>query len=546
MSFAFGMIRVRFDTAGDAIDIATEGAFIRPGFDFRTFTIQNLTASTVTVTLTTGDEANAFLFDSAGGSGFPVADSLGIFFNEADPSRRFRFDASLITPGSTRVATMPDADFLVAGLNLLQTFTRSQTFNPSADENAVIFGATNQTVGSFTANAWTQKNLAAVEMARLRNTGRLVLGRNDDPNPFDATIDGIVRLDLQAGAFQSVNIAQVVVSAATKWSISKSGQMICTTVGPKFDTTPAAAGSLWYSTDVDGNGEWASVSALNLVTTNTNQTISGLKTFRHNPLTANYLIEFRDQGGNLMSYADENGLGWHVGADVASGNIPLTIYNGYADIGFGVSLDPLALSGPQTQRFPDATGTFVLETNAATITNKTFGTTGNNLRSSTASTGVPFQDNTTSSKKLRVVLNSAVGNNALTFVNTAARDFTFPDTITPTVLSKTGTDVDLVASADSGPTNIVTPVAASHFLVSYVLQCTTGAGAAGTVTVTFNWTDNAGATTHVSAAVPLTALGRASGAFSLYRASGSLTYTITHTGIYSTAAFTLRARACAL
>jgi hypothetical protein len=140
------------------------------------------------------------------------------------------------------------------------SFPGTVTIDPATDAVALEIRSTNQSVGSLTSNLLTGKNAAGTAVAQLRNTGRLVLGVNTGAP--DATIDGIVKLDLQAGDTQSVNIAQCVVNAATTWSLSLTGQMICTTLAPKIDIASAAAGSILTSTDVDGNTVWSVGSAV--------------------------------------------------------------------------------------------------------------------------------------------------------------------------------------------------------------------------------------------------------------------------------------------
>jgi hypothetical protein len=78
-----------------------------------------------------------------------------------------------------------------------------------------------------------------------------------------------------------------------------------------------------------------------------------------------------------------------------------------------------------------------------------------------------------------------------------------------------------------GATNITNSQTAGRYRIGYSLQCTTLDAGAISVLVTFAFTDGAGATTVVSATLPLTALGRTSGVFYLQLASGNLTYATT-------------------
>ncbi len=101
----------------------------------------------------------------------------------------------------------------------------------------------------------------------------------------------------------------------------------------------------------------------------------------------------------------------------------------------------------------------------------------------------------------------------------------------------TVTNVALTAqTADIGATNLAT--VAGRYLVSYSLQDTTADLAAGAVILTLSYTDGAGATTNTATQL-LTAVGRQSGSVYIQLASGNLTYAITHTGAFGTAAYAL-------
>lgn len=92
--------------------------------------------------------------------------------------------------------------------------------------------------------------------------------------------------------------------------------------------------------------------------------------------------------------------------------------------------------------------------------------------------------------------------------------------------------------ADITTTNFTNAGTAGLYEVEYILEDTTAAAGAGTVTLTISWTDAAGATTATATQV-LTATGRASGVIAIQLNSGNITYTTTHTGIYSTAKYAL-------
>jgi hypothetical protein len=96
--------------------------------------------------------------------------------------------------------------------------------------------------------------------------------------------------------------------------------------------------------------------------------------------------------------------------------------------------------------------------------------------------------------------------------------------------------------ADIASTKLTDTTPAGLYVVSCALECTTADGAAGSVIVTFSWTDDVGATTQVLTQV-LTATGRQTLTFTVYLASGNITYAVTHTVGYGTSQYALRVRA---
>jgi hypothetical protein len=150
-----------------------------------------------------------------------------------------------------------------------------------------------------------------------------------------------------------------------------------------------------------------------------------------------------------------------------------------------------ALSGSSTLQIPTGGGTLVSTTNATTLTNK--------------------------------AINSA------TSVNLTAQ----------------GADIGATALT-LGITNT------GMYEVQVFAMCTTADATAGNITVTIGWTDTVGATTaNVVASngtfpLALTATGRAGGSVFLKRASGNITYAVTHTGIYGTAKYALSVRVLGL
>lgn len=65
------------------------------------------------------------------GSSLPVSDATVITYNDADNTKKMRFDDSIITTGNTRVLQVQDANYQIAGTNITNTFTGNQIFNGS-------------------------------------------------------------------------------------------------------------------------------------------------------------------------------------------------------------------------------------------------------------------------------------------------------------------------------------------------------------------------------------------------------------------------------
>lgn len=175
------------------------------------------------------------------------------------------------------------------------------------------------------------------------------------------------------------------------------------------------------------------------------------------------------------------------------------------------------------------------------------------LDASTASTGCRFQDITTSTKRLRFVLSGAVGNNAITLTNTAARtyalgnlsgNFVIVGNDPPAVASGALGAVDLTAqTANIVTTNLSSTPPAGFYEVEVYIMTTTADVTAGTLAVVIGWTDNVGATTNtVIAAHALTATGRSTGRALVRVSSGDITYAVTITGAYGTSQYAVYVR----
>ena len=90
-----------------------------------------------------------------------------------------------------------------------------------------------------------------------------------------------------------------------------------------------------------------------------------------------------------------------------------------------------------------------------------------------------------------------------------------------------------------GSTNFANSSTAGTYRLSYYLEDTTADATAGTIQLSVAFTDLAGATTVVSTALVLTALGRTSGVFFIKLASGSIAYSTILVGIFGTSKYAL-------
>ena len=122
-----------------------------------------------------------------------------------------------------------------------------------------------------------------------------------------------------------------------------------------------------------------------------------------------------------------------------------------------------------------------------------------------------------------------------------------------------GNDAPAVAAENLGKVDLTGQVAniastalsntppAGFYEVEVYLETTTNDATAGTLAVVVGWTDDVGATTStVIAAHALTATGRSTGRAIVRLASGNLTYSVTVTGIYATAAYAVYVRVTSL
>lgn len=98
--------------------------------------LQVTTAGNVGEVLTSNGAGVDPTFQAAAGA--PFTDTTAIVKGSADATKLLRFEVDGFTTATTRVLTPPNQDATIAGLQVLQTFTVTQTFSPAVNTPAVI------------------------------------------------------------------------------------------------------------------------------------------------------------------------------------------------------------------------------------------------------------------------------------------------------------------------------------------------------------------------------------------------------------------------
>lgn len=233
-----------------------------------------------------------------------------------------------------------------------------------------------------------------------------------------------------------------------------------------------------------------------------------------------------------------------------------TIRDNASGLDFFLMLVGDVSAGIQTLFLPAAGGDVVTTDAAQTLSVKVMDA-DTVLRSFTAASGTSFSDITTATKRLRVILSGAVGNNSIVISSTAARQYTFPNATgnvpivgndPPAVAAGALGIVDTTALAAAvGATNLTNGAVVGVYVIHYEMTCTTGDATAGTITFDITCTGDQGAQTISSAALPLTtatasATNPVRGTLVRYLASGELSYAVAVTGAFNNARAAVRAR----
>lgn len=243
----------------------------------------------------------------SGSSGLPFSDNLTIFKNNADNTKLAKVDLSLITTGTTRTYTFQNASYTIAGINFANTFSANQTFtgdiltstgrvigtgaNPFQNvrmENAeVVWLATGATY------KFTMVSPTGIDLKDPGGTTRLEFDSNAVPGPsffytghLFPNADNLYDLGFPAvQRFRDLNLSRNINMAGTFTDSSLAGSGTKCAQFNNSGVLSLAAGtcaSSTYTGSLPIDITATVVSCPTCDTTNTNQLISGSKTWNAN------------------------------------------------------------------------------------------------------------------------------------------------------------------------------------------------------------------------------------------------------------------------
>lgn len=330
---------VRVESGGAAINEAQFLLSLVPGNNTsnsdNTFDLGSLTRSWRTIYFDTAlIQGGVTRLDASGnltvtsctgcGSGsLPVTDTTGIAQGNGDPTKVVRFEVDGFTTGTTRVLTPPNADITIAGINLAQTWTATQTYgggaasiNTSGDGNFNIL-TTNSTLridgsGNHYGNSYTVNGTTRLDSS---GNGMLVsLGINGTSNVIDSsrnasvvslTVNGSYGINSSGtGTFGTVGMTSLTQGFSTRIDYSGNGSFSSLTASSTltFGSSSALVQGSTTRIDSSGNGSFAALTATG------NLTWSGQT---RGPYTADTGISFASSAGKIAYYDTAgNFKGW--------------------------------------------------------------------------------------------------------------------------------------------------------------------------------------------------------------------------------------------
>ena len=202
-----------------------------------------LTAGT-NITLTPGAGILTVAATSGGGSSLPVADTQTLVMGSVDNTKLLRFEIDGFTAGATRVLTPPNADATIAGLEVANVFTRTQTIDGSQDEIQLIIEASiTQTAPVFV----IQTNGGASQLMNSPNGSNL---RLNNPTQAGAAIPaGGIELRGNVGVLPTVNSVETMfktgcASGKIPWALRQNSTRASNPTLVWFETSNGNLGSI--------------------------------------------------------------------------------------------------------------------------------------------------------------------------------------------------------------------------------------------------------------------------------------------------------------
>ena len=107
-----------------------------------------------------------------------LSDAGLTIYDDADPTKLLAFQISGITTGTTRTLTPPNADATLAALNVVQTFTSSQTFSSSTNTFGTSTGASTNGIGTGATTTGNTKLVNVGTSGASGSTTNVAIGSN--------------------------------------------------------------------------------------------------------------------------------------------------------------------------------------------------------------------------------------------------------------------------------------------------------------------------------------------------------------------------------
>jgi hypothetical protein len=132
---------------------------------------------------------------------FTVTDTDFTVQDDGDNTRKFQFNAGTVTPGATRIYSVPDANTTLVGTDTTQTLT-NKTLTAPVISSIVNTGSlslptsTDTLVGRATTDTLTNKTLTSPVIGTIVNTGTLTLPTSTDTLVGRATTDTLTNKTL--------------------------------------------------------------------------------------------------------------------------------------------------------------------------------------------------------------------------------------------------------------------------------------------------------------------------------------------------------------